>query len=369
MSAAPAAAATPVRCVVVGLGEMGRLHAACLAASPLAELVAVCDPAPGARAAAEQAGVPLFASLEAALAAAGPLEAAVVCTPPDRHLAPVRAALDAGLHVLCEKPLASTHDDVTALLELDAAHPERLVVGHLRRFDPRFLALRDAVADGRIGAPSELSGSIACPRADAERLAGTVSLALELAVHDLDAMRWLTGRRVVRVHAEALDVQATPGPDAIVATVRFEGGAIGVLHHAWTLPDDAGIDWEFRFRLSGPGGVGEIDGRDRGLRLHMGGAARSGPIHPDTFSWPAAAGGGIGGALREEVLHFLQRVRDGRPWPLSVAQAHDAVLTALAIDRSIERGAPVDLPAGAAERRRPGTDSPAPDHLPAAPAT
>lgn len=330
----------PVRCVVVGLGEMGRLHAAALAATPLAELAAVCDTSPRA---IEQRPVPApaFASLEAALEQTPSLEAAIVCTPPDRHLEPVRQAMDAGLQVLCEKPLATSRHDADALLELADAAPGRLAVGHLRRFDPRFIALAQAIEQGRIGRPIEMSAGITCPRADARRLAASVSLALELAIHDLDAIRWLGGARVERVHAEALDVFPTAGPDALVATARLESGAVASLHESWAMADEVAIDWEFRFRVVGTTGVAEIDGRDRGVTVFD--AGRSAPMHPDTMLWPSGSGGAATGALESELRHFLQHVRDGRPWPVSVGEAREAVLAALALDRSLAAGAPVDV--------------------------
>lgn len=333
-------AARPLRALVVGLGEMGRLHASCLAATPLAELAGVCDPSATALATGPP-GVPTYRSLAEALAADRRCDAAIISTPPDRHREPIGEALAGGLAVLCEKPLAATREDANALVALAAGASGRLAVGHLRRFDPRFLAVQAAIADGRIGRPLEIHGAIACPRADAQRLAGSVSLALELAVHDLDAIRWLTGEPIVRVYAEALDAFPTPGPDAVVTTVRTQGGAVASLHHSWALPDDSGIDWEFRFRVAGTDGVAEIDGRDRGLSIHP---ARGGqPIHPDTVLWPADGRGEIGGALRDEVACFVRWARGDVDWPVTPEEARDAVVTALAVDQSLATGAPVQL--------------------------
>ncbi len=324
-----------VRCAIVGLGEMGRLHAGCIGATPGAVLAACCDP--DARALeASPAGVYAFPTVEDALAECD-LDAVIVCTPPDRHLGPVRSALAAGVHVLCEKPLATSLADVDALACLDELHPGRLAVGHVRRFDPRFLALRAALDAGSLGRPLQLSGLIACPRADADRLARSTTLALELAVHDVDAMRWLAGN-VVRVYADAIDALPTPGPDAVVATLTFASGAVATVQYSWTMPDDAGIDFEFRFRIAGTGGVAEIDGRDRGVTILTPDRA---PLHPDTYSWPLLQGGGVGGALLAQDTHFLARVRDERSWPLTVADARAAVLGALAIDTSIASGLPV----------------------------
>jgi predicted dehydrogenase len=320
---------------------MGRLHAQHLAASPFAELVGCCDTSPDA---AERVPreVPLLVDLEEALATPG-LEAVVVCTPPDAHLEAVRGALARGLEVLCEKPLAATVADCREMLELDASSTGRLVAAHLRRFDPRFLALAAEVGEGRVGAPLQLVGSSICPREDAERLAGTVSLACECGVHDIDVMRWLAGD-ISMVYAEGVDVHPTRGPDAFAATLRFASGVVGALQHSWAMPDESGLDWEFRFHVSGMNGIADIDGRSRGIAVL---SPEGGPIYPDTVTWPVV-GGQVGGVVAAQDTHFLLGVRDGRPWPLELRDAESAVACAAAIDQSIATGVPVQLQPAAA---------------------
>jgi predicted dehydrogenase len=214
----------------------------------------------------------------------------------------------------------------------------RLVVGHIRRFDPRFLAVAEAVADGRVGRPLVLVGGVSCPREDAVRLGGRVTLALESAIHDLDAMRWLAGD-IVRVYAEAVDEHSTPGGDALCATIRFASAAVGALHHTWAMPDGNGLDWEFHFQVSGVNGLADIDGRSRSVSIH---ATPPAVIFPDTATWPRIHGA-IGGALAAEDGHFLAGVRDNRPWPLDLTDARAAVAAALAVDRSIVEGRPVEV--------------------------
>jgi predicted dehydrogenase len=326
----------PVRCGVIGVGWMGRLHAAYLAGSPLADLLVCCEPNP---AAAERApaGVPVVTQLDDALDTPD-LEALVVCTPPDTHVAPVVGALERGLHVLCEKPLATTVADCDAMLGAAAKSSGRLGVGHIRRFDPRFLALAAEVTDGRVGKPLQMVGVCICPREDALRLADHVTLALECAVHDIDAMRWLAGE-VLTVYAEGVDQYPTSGVDVFVSTLRFDSGAVGVLQQSWAMPDSTGIDWEFRFHVSGLNGTADVDGRSRGLTVI---SPEPGHMFPDTMGWPIV-GDGIAGALANEDSHFLEGIRTGKDWPLPPQGARAAVVAALAIDRSISTGAPVDV--------------------------
>ncbi len=325
----------PVRCCVVGLGWMGTLHAACLDGLPEAELIACCDPDADASARAPE-GVPMRSFDE--LLDDEELEAIVVATPPDAHREVVVAALERDLHVLCEKPLARDLVDADAMIDAATRSRGSLVVGHLRRFDPRFIAVADAVADGRVGRPTHIVGVANCPREDAVRLAARTTLALESAVHDLDAMRWLAGE-IERVHAEGADLYPTPGVDALTATVRFAAGAIGTLAHSWAIPDGVPLDWEFAFQVGGAAGVANIDGRSRGVTVL---SERDTVIHPDTATFPRLHGV-VGGALAVEDAHFLAGVRGDRAWPLSLDDARAAVAAGIAIDRSIAEGRPVTI--------------------------
>ena len=316
----------PVGCAVIGLGWMGRLHAAFLAASPLADLHVCCDLHAGA-AAHCPSGSRFTSSLESVLDD-GSIEAVFVCTPPDSHRVPVELALQAGRHVFCEKPLATTLEDAAGMASAPGAR-DRLVVGHIRRFDPRFLTVRDSIESGRIGRPLHLVGGVNCPREDAHRLGSRVSLALESAVHDIDVMRWFAGD-VTRVYAEGSRLTTGSLVGALVATLRFSSGVVGCLHHSWVLADDSGLDWEFHFQVNGENGLLDIDGRHRGVTIHGPG----GVVYPDVYTWPSVHGS-IGGVLAIEDACFLERVRGGRAWPLDLDDALEAVSVAIDIDRSI----------------------------------
>ena len=99
------------------------------------------------------------------------VDAVLVASPGDTHEDYVRACLAAGRPVLCEKPLASTADAARRVVDAEAAVGRRLVqVGFMRRFDPGYVALRDALDAGRVGAPSSCTRSTAtgpCRRASA----------------------------------------------------------------------------------------------------------------------------------------------------------------------------------------------------------
>ncbi len=204
-----------LRTAVIGVGYMGKFHAEKLAASPAAELVAVVD-ADAAR------GKEIAATLGCVHETdyrnlLTRVDAVCVAVPTEKHYEVVRACLEAGLHVLVEKPMARTLAEADGLLELARAKGLVLQVGHLQRFNPAFQAL---VADG-----------VPPLFIDIERLApfkarGTdVDVVLDLMIHDLDLVLALARAPVEQVSASGFRV-LTEAIDIANARIEFADGSI-----------------------------------------------------------------------------------------------------------------------------------------------
>jgi len=328
----------PVRCAVVGIGMMGADHAAILATSLAAELVVCCDIDPAAAGRAP-AGVPFTTDFEAALATPG-LEAMFIATPQAFHEDGVRRSLERGLHVFCEKPVAHTLASADAIAALGEAYPGRLVIGHMYRFDPRWIGVHAAVADGRLGRLVHLSTQGYTPDYEGRLLAGRTTLANENSIHSLDLLQWLAGP-IDRVYGEAsrTGVAGEGRVDAIAVTLRFASGAIGSMETDWAMPTATGLSGALHFSVVGSEGVAWIDARGSGVGVL---STRAVPAFPGTLVYndPSGAQQGI---YRVEDEFFLAKVRDGRPWPIDLAAARSALAVALAVDLSIELGRPVNV--------------------------
>ena len=206
---------TKLRTAVIGVGYMGKFHAEKFAASGDAQLVAVVD-ADGVRAAqiAGSLGCGHATDYRQLLHR---LDAACVAVPTERHHAVVRDCLEAGVHVLVEKPLSRTLEEADSLLELARARGLVLQVGHLQRFNPAFQAL---AAQG--GRPLFI---------DIERLApfkarGTdVDVVLDLMIHDLDLVLALAKAPIEQVSARGFRV-LTGAIDIANARIEFADGCI-----------------------------------------------------------------------------------------------------------------------------------------------
>jgi predicted dehydrogenase len=204
-----------IRTAVIGVGYMGRFHADKLASCADAELVAVAD-TDAAR--AKDVAAALGCAHETDYRTLLPrIDAACVAVPTEKHHAVVRACLEAGVHVLVEKPLSRTLEEADALLEL--AHAKKLVlqVGHLQRFNPAFRALE---AQG--GRPLFI---------DIERLAPfkaraiDVDVVLDLMIHDLDLVLALARAPIEQVSASGFRV-LTEAIDIANARIEFADGCI-----------------------------------------------------------------------------------------------------------------------------------------------
>ena len=243
----------------------------------------------------------------------------------------MEAGLIRGLQVFCEKPFASTVDDADRMMELDGSTAGSLVIGHTLRFDPNYVAVHRAVAEGRLGDIVHISARWNAPDYEGRIISGRTTVPQEMAIHDLDVMRWLVGD-IERVYTEAAQHEVVgPGPDATVATVRFASGAVGALDHNWILPFDSGLRSDHRLAVFGTRGSAYVETRDSpAVVFSVDGLEH---IHSGYYSYPNDV---PYGALPSEDAFFLGRVRDGRPWPLTLDDARAALVAALAMDRSIE---------------------------------
>ena len=326
----------PVRCAVIGVGMVGSDHAHILASCAEADLAACCDTDPSRQESVPD-GVEFLTGLDATLATPG-LEAVFVCTPQHLHRQIVEPALTRGLAVFCEKPMASTLEDADAMIRAAEASSGVLVIGHTLRFSPDYLAIHEAVSGGEIGTVVHMAARWNAPDFEGRIISGRTTVPQEMMIHDIDIMRWLAGD-VERVYAEPYTSPVTgPGPDAMIATLRFRSGAIGVLDHNWIMPAASGLESDHRLAVFGSGGSAFAEFRDAPAVVFGAGSPN---LKRTTYY--ARPTGIPYGAMPTEDRYFLTSVRDGRPWPISLADARAAVACALALDESARTGEPVTV--------------------------
>lgn len=227
----------PLKLAIVGVGRVGALHARALAKVPEIELVAVVDARPEAvRNVADDTGAEALASPNA-LIARSDVEAWVVATPTPTHPELVGMALDAGVHVLCEKPLSLVTDGGRPLAKQADAAGCILQVGFWRRFSPPWARAKELLDGGAIGRPilirlAQWDANPPPPAFCDPAISG--GLAIDCGVHEYDLAEWLTGSRVEYVVARNLPivdhaVGESGDVDNLMALLDLSGGASAVV--------------------------------------------------------------------------------------------------------------------------------------------
>ena len=224
----------PQRAAVIGLGMMGRAHLRVWSEmAGQVELVGVADPDPRAlREATEGRAVRGYADAETLLRVEQPDLVSVV-VPTSLHLAMTLAALDAGAHVLVEKPIAATRAEAEQMIGAAGRAGRMLSVGHIERFNPAIRELRRRLAAEELGRIFEIRATRLGPFPARIRDVGVV---VDLAPHDLDVMRYLLGSDPVRLYAETEQRIHTEHEDLFVGLLKFANGAVGVLDINWLTP-------------------------------------------------------------------------------------------------------------------------------------
>ena len=328
---------------VVGLGFMGRRYARFVNEIDGVRLAGVCDIDQGlAREVAAEFGGTAYPDPDA-LARAPDVAGVIVCTPEDRHDEPALAALGAGRPLLVEKPVAHSLAAARAIADAAERSGVPVLVGHLLRFEPRWVAASQRLAAGQIGEVASISTRRVGNVLDQEVLRGRTSIPLYYGVHDLDVMRWFAGAEAVKIYADRRSgVLRSAGyeiEDLYCAIVTFENGVLGNAELGWHVPANARAARTSGVTVVGTRGVIRVDQGETGFEIWTGeGLERA----LDTTFWLEAYGV-PGGALGLEIRHFVDCVRGRREPAIALAEAIEALRLSLAMEVAAERGAPVDL--------------------------
>ncbi len=299
----------PLRAGVIGVGYLGRFHAQKWVQIEGVVLsgVADCDPV-RAQAVAAEVGCPPYTDYHQLL---GRVDLVSVVVPTEKHYQVVRDCLQAGVHVLVEKPITQRLDEADALIELAYAQGLKLQVGHLERFNPAWLALQP-----HLSAPRFI---------EAHRLApfkprGTdVSVVLDLMIHDLDLVLSVVASPVAEVRASGTSV-LTDGIDIGNARIEFANGCVANI-----TASRVSVATLRKMRLFLKDRYLAVDLGERRVSIARRGEDAQAPISLAQIEVPA------GDALMREIESFARAVRQDAPVPVSGEDGRRALALALKI--------------------------------------
>ena len=331
--------AREMRVGLIGLGSMGRNHLRVLGGLPGVRLAAIADLDGAALAAAVVgSGAAAFAEPMAMLAEAD-LDAVVIAAPTTSHLRLTLAAVERGIAVLVEKPLAATSaeaDRIVAAASAPGAPPVQ--VGHIERFNPAILELGRLLEAGWLSTVFAISSRRAGPFPARIR---DVGVTVDLATHDVDILCAIAGERPARVSAEIAKRIHADHEDLLFGLMSFPSGTVAMLDVDWLTPAK-----RRQLTVVGEEGMFELDYLTQRLTFSratdttnprlIGGYAPT--FEGDLVELAVATGE----PLAAELEAFMRVVRDGgRPlvdaadgrWAVVLA---DALLTAARERRTVE---------------------------------
>ncbi len=320
-----------IRAGIVGAGFIAEAHARGYAAQPDVRLTAIASRRlERAEGLARRYDAQAFTDFNALLEV---VDVVSVCTPTPTHAEFAIAAMRAGKHVLCEKPIARTLAQAEAMLQATRASGTKLMVAQVGRYEADQRKAKDVLERGDLGQLRMAFQSITSPLPDWSSEGWLTDLTqsggpvLDLAVHSFDYLLWLFGERAIRVHAVAHGADARQYAQV---TLRFEGGGMGLVEVSWAHPHAEGL--MARTELVGTHGRLSWD-YDGIASMHIvqedAGKNKLLMIGEDSFLTQAA--------------DFVRCVFDDLPPPISGEEGLAALRVSLAALESLETGQAVKL--------------------------
>ncbi|HEX9225890.1 MAG TPA: Gfo/Idh/MocA family oxidoreductase [Arthrobacter sp.] len=329
---------------LVGVGRIGVMHA-----NNMAALNEVLNPqgisvrlrltdvvADHARAVAAGLGAEFLPSVQDLLASG--LDGLVIATGTGTHPELIKAGVDAGIPVFCEKPVALNVADALPVLDYIRDRQGVVQVGHQRRFDAGYQEARRAYQAGELGWIHSLR-AVTCDMTPppVEFLASSGGLFRDCSVHDFDILRWLTGREIVEVYARGSNngdpaIGAAGDVDTALALVTFDDGTVGTV--SATRYNGAGHDVRLEIQGSRSSLMVGLDDKTALASAEAGITFPAGEPH-HTFAER------FDQAYRSEMAAFVELILGRRDNPCTPEDAVAASRVADAAQESLATGVPV----------------------------
>lgn len=315
-----------LRAAVIGVGSIGANHARVFADLAGVSLVGVADSDfPTAQAIARRYGTRAYEHFEQLVDEQKP-DLVTVAVPTYLHREVGMCIIERGIHVLIEKPIALTVADGQALIDAAAAQRVSLMVGHIERFNPSVVALKAHLAAGELGRVFQMDARRQGPFPERVRDVGVV---VDLAVHDLDVMRYVSGAEINRVYAETQGHVHSEHEELLTGLVRLTNGAVGTLTISWLTPTKIR-----ELYVTGERGMFRLDYLTQDL-FFFENALAAGPEWETMSVLRGVSEGRMirypiakKEPLRAELEAFVAAVRDGLPAPVSGADGLQALTLA-----------------------------------------
>jgi len=327
---------------IIGAGRIGRVHVESIRTQVADAAVKVLvDPFMNEQTAewAKQMGVERVTKDYKEILADSAIDAVLICSSTDTHASISIEAIEAGKHVFCEKPV---DHDIQKIKQVQAAlreHPVKYQVGFNRRFDHNFAAVRNAVAEGRIGDPHIIritSRDPEPPSADYIKVSG--GMFLDMTIHDFDMARFLAGCNAEEIYVEAAvlvdpAIGETGDVDTAVITMKMENGSLVTIDNS----RKAVYGYDQRVEVFGSKGMVNVsnDTVSSAVVSSADGVTAEKPLYFFLERYMQAYAG--------EIKSFVQAIEQDGDTAVGIIDGLESVRMGLAAKKSLEEHRPVGL--------------------------
>lgn len=323
-----------IKAGVIGMEDMGSLYARMIKTLRDVELVGIMDINEEQTAKlAEELSTRPYKDIEKFLDSEKP-EVLVISCPHEFHAMYTSMALERGINVHLEKPVADSLENCQKILDASRKSKAKLNIGYILRILPQYSYIRDKVKAKDFGDIihfyTRRNGTIGN---EGLRWKGKTDLPTYLLCHDADIMMWITGNKVVRVYAEEAvnkSLKEFNTHDSIQVNLKCEDGSIGVIECSWAIPNSAKFSIDNKMEIVGTKDAAYVDIKDQGL-VYL---SDDGPIWPGMI-FVADAGGYFVGGLKNEFEKFIDSVINDKPVMCSVDEGIEASKISIAAKLSI----------------------------------
>lgn len=331
-----------IKMAIVGAGLWANEHARIFREMQGVECVAVCDLN---KARADQFasvnGIPQVYYDHREMLAKSGCDAVSIVTPDFLHTQIAVDAANAGKHMLIEKPLATTREDVFTILEAVERNHIRVMVDMHNRFSPPFNSAKYLLEEKRYGDPVNAYFRLNDVRSVATDMlswAAKSSILWFLGSHSLDTLSWIIGSRVKEVYALSsrgiLDGLGVDAVDVYLSSLVFENGVIAQMENGWITPNGNPCVNDIKFTVCCERGKIDIDASNNTMlkltddtRMVTGDCIVSNQI----FGYHK-------GFAYESIRSFLTRLESGEEFPISLKECANVTLALLAVMESAKTG-------------------------------
>ncbi|OYD26478.1 myo-inositol 2-dehydrogenase [Mycoplasma testudineum] len=326
---------------IIGGGRIGQIHAKAISKLEGAKVVAIADAFMNDETKmkiANNGNIKFFKSHEEMLEKAD-LDAVYICSPTSEHVKHAKDSIKAKKHVFCEKPVSFNLDEIKAINKLVDESGKVFMVGHNRRFDHNFMALKDAIKSGKVGDVYQLKISSRDPGLPPiQYIEKSGGLFMDMMIHDLDMSLNLINKKPISIYATGAalvnpEIKKVGDIDTAIVTITFEDNTMAVIDNCRL----AKYGYDQRAEVHGSLGSAQI-GNEKPSTLivsNENGVTSEKPLHFFLERYMKS--------YENEAVNFIDSINGNDKPKATITDAYNAVLLAKAAAISLKEKRVVNL--------------------------